>query len=108
MSTTLLKSLTTKAEIAEIIKTDYEGASIEELEALAHEITDGIVPVYYSDIIGEWQAMSAEFDGEGVARYGLPEEKEINVYKLMSLDLYAYYYDLTREAIEELEEATND
>lgn len=102
MSRTLLKSLTSKADITEIIKTDYSDKTFDELSDLQHEIVDGIMPIYNSDIIGEWQAMPSDYDGEGVNQYGLPEPDRITVYRLMELDLYAYYSDLVAELIWEL------
>lgn len=102
MSTTLVKSLTTKEEIAEIIKTDYSDKSFDQLSDLQAEITDTVMPIYTSDIIGEWQAMPSEYDNEGAAQYGLPPEKEITITRLMELDLYAYYSDLVSSLIWEL------
>lgn len=102
MSRTLLKSLTTKEEIAEIIKTDFSDKNFDELSDLQGQITDSVMPIYYSDIIGEWQAMPGDYDGQGVAEFGLPPEKEITVYKLMELDLYAYYSDIVAGLIWDL------
>lgn len=91
--TTLLKSLTTEADIRQIITTDYEGQTVSQIEDALHEITDGIMPIYNNDIIGEWQAMPSEYDGEGVSQFGLPEAERITVYRLMELDLFAFYFD---------------
>ena len=104
MATTLLKSLTTKQDIREMITTDYKGKALDELSDLQGEITESVMPIYYSDIIGEWQAMPSEYDGEGVAEFGLPPEKEITVYKLMELDLYAYYSNLVASVMCDLED----
>lgn len=104
MSTTLLKSLTTKADIRQIITTDYKGLSFDGLSDAQGEITDGVMPIYNGDIIGEWQAMPSDFDGEGVAEFGLPDPKTITVYRLMELDLYAYYSNLVATVIWELQD----
>jgi hypothetical protein len=104
MSNTLLKSLTTRADIRQIITVDYAGKSFSQLEDLQGEITDGVMPIYYGDIIGEWQAMPSEYDGEGVAEFGLPEPEKITVYRLMELDLYAYYSNLVASVLWELQD----
>lgn len=88
-----------------MITTDYKGKTFDGLSDAQGEITDSIMPIYYSDIIGEWQAMPNDYDGEGVAEFGLPPEKEITVYKLMELDLYAYYSNLVASVIWEMEDA---
>lgn len=104
MATTLLKSLTTKADIRQIIETDYKGQSARQIEDSLHEITDGIMPIYNGDIIGEWQAMPYEYNGEGVSQFGLPETDKITVYRLMELDLFAFYYDEVSHVFNELQE----
>lgn len=67
---------------------------------LLTEYADGLVPVYYSEIISEWQAMPEEFDGLGVVELGLPQD--VSVYSLMSQDLWLYYSNAVREAWDEL------
>lgn len=88
-----------------MITVDYKGFNFDGLSDAQGEITDSIMPIYYSEIIGEWQAMPSEYDGEGVAEFGLPPEKEITVYKLMELDLYAYYSNLVASVIWDMEDA---
>ena len=105
MATTLLKSLTTKEDIKHIITNDYEGQSLRQIEDALNEITDGIMPIYYNDIVGEWQAMPSEYNGEGVAQFGMPERDKITIYKLMELDLYAFYYDEVCHVFNELKDA---
>jgi hypothetical protein len=83
-----------------------EIANGEELEAIKdrqHEFIDSYIPVYYYEIIDEWKAMPNEFNDRGSAELGHGEE--INIYNLMSLDLYLYYSDLFAEAINEVEES---
>ena len=104
MSTTLLKSLATKADIRQIMTVDYAGKTFSQLEDLQGEITDGIMPIYYGDIVGEWQAMPSEYDGEGVSQFGLPEPDKITIYKLMELDLFAYYSDEVAGVLWELQD----
>lgn len=104
MATTLLKSLTTKADVRQIITGDYEKTTFDKMCDLQGEITDGIMPIYNGDIIGEWQAMPSSFDGEGVATFGLPNPETITVYLLMELDLYAYYSDLVASVLWQLQD----
>jgi len=83
-----------------------ELAQGEELEAIkdrSHEFIDSYLPVYYNGIIEEWKAMPSEYNDRGSAELGYGEE--INIYNLMSLDLYLYYSDLFNEAITEVEES---
>ncbi len=105
MSTTLLKSLTTVEDIKRMMMTDYKGFTREQLDNCQHEITDSIMPIYYGDIIGEWQAMPSGYDGRGVDEFGLPPEKEITVYRLMELDLYLFYFERVGDAFNELVDA---
>ena len=71
---------------------------------LLTEYADGLVPVYYSEILDEWRAMPSEYNGAGVAEFGLPWDKpeSASVYSLMSQDLWLYYSDAVREAWAEL------
>jgi hypothetical protein len=100
----LLKSLTTKEDIRHIITTDYNGQTLHQIEDALHEITDSIMPIYYNDIIGEWQAMPSEYNGEGVSQFGMPEPDSITIYKLMELDLFAFYFDEVSHVFNELQE----
>jgi hypothetical protein len=95
----LLKSLTTEQDIRQIITGDYEKTTFDKMCDLQAEITESILPIYYGDIIGEWQAMPNEYDNAGVIEYGLPEPEKITVYKLMELDLYHYYSDLVAKVL---------
>jgi hypothetical protein len=95
----LLKSLTSEQDIRQIITTDYEKRTFDKMCDLQGEITDSVMPIYYGDIIGEWQAMPNEYDNAGVIEYGLPEPEKITVYKLMELDLYHYYSDLVAKVL---------
>lgn len=87
-----------KQELAYELEKGY--TTIEELEDRLGEYVDSNLPIYYSDIITEWQQMPSEYDGRGIAEFGLPSEP--TVYSLMLGDLYAYYYDLLTTALGEL------
>ena len=85
------------------IKTELSnGQTLEDIKENSHEFIDGYLPVYYDGIIKEWQDMPSDYDNRGYAELG--GGGEINIYNLMSLDLYLYYTDLFNEVIEELEQ----
>ena len=85
-----------RAEIA-------NGEELEEIKDRSGEFIDSYLPVYYNGIIEEWKAMPSEYDDRGSAELGVGGE--VNIYNLMSLDLYLYYSDLFAEAINEVEES---
>ena len=65
-----------------------------------HQFADGLVPIYYSEIVQEW----ADLDEEYKDRW--PEFTEVSpdstIYSLMGIDLFNYYYDLATRAHYEL------
>jgi len=85
-----------RAEIA-------NGEELEDIKDRSGEFIDSYLPVYYNQIIDEWKAMPSEYNDRGSAELGVGGE--VNIYNLMSLDLYLYYSDLFNEAVEEVEEA---
>jgi len=85
-----------RAEIA-------NGEELEDIKDRSGEFIDSYLPVYYNQIIDEWKAMPSEYNDRGSAELG--QGGEINIYNLMSLDLYLYYSDLFNEAVEEVEES---
>ena len=64
---------------------------------------EGYLPVYYNEIVKQWQGMRSEYNDRGHTELGHLEQ-EVTIYNLMSLDLYLYYTDIFNEAIAELEE----
>lgn len=90
---------TMKEEVRDLIK---QGETFTDIQDRAGEFVDGYLPVYYNTIVREWQDMPASYNDRGHAELG--QGGEINIYNLMSLDLYLYYTDLFNEAITELEE----
>ena len=68
------------------------------------EMADSAVPVYYSDIISDWQEMDNEFV-DSWQELGQPES--LNITNLMTIDLCNYYrhqYDtIYYEVLEEKE-----
>lgn len=83
------------------IKTELaNGETLDDIKDRSNELVDSYLPVYYDGIIKEWQDMPSEYDNRGYAELG----GEVNIYSLMTSDLYLYYSDLFNEVIEELEE----
>jgi hypothetical protein len=88
----------------EEIRTELaNGEELEDIKDRQHEFIDSYLPVYYNGIIEEWKNMPSEYNDRGSSELGYGEE--INIYNLMSLDLYLYYSDLFAEAVEEVEES---
>lgn len=85
------------------IKTELSnGKTLDDIKDNSGEFIDGYLPVYYDGIIKEWQDMPSDYDNRGYAELGA--SGEINIYNLMTADLYLYYTDLFNKVIEELEE----
>ena len=94
--------MTTYTEIkTELQSALNNGEDLEQMREQSNEWVEGFVPVYYNRIVEEWQAMPSEYNDRGHAELG--QGGEINIYNLMSLDLYLYYSELVERAISELE-----
>jgi hypothetical protein len=94
--------MTTVQDIVKELRTAIEnGEELESIKDNSGEWVDGYLPVYYNRIVEEWQEMPSEYNDRGHTELGMGQE--INIYNLMSLDLYIYYTDLFNEAVEELE-----
>lgn len=93
---------TVKQMVDEIRNELAQGVELDDIKDRSHEYIDGYLPVYYSQIIDEWKQMPSEYNDRGSAELGHLDQ-EINIYNLMSLDLYVYYTDLFTEAMEEIE-----
>jgi hypothetical protein len=94
--------MTTLTDIVNELRTAIaNGEELEDIKDNSHEWVDGYLPVYYNRIVEEWQEMPSDYNDRGHAELG--QGGEINIYNLMSLDLYLYYTDLFAEAVQELE-----
>ena len=94
--------MTTLTDIVNELRTAIaNGEELEDIRDNSHEWVDGYLPVYYNRIVEEWQEMPSEYNDRGHTELGMGQE--INIYNLMSLDLYMYYSDLVSEALDELE-----
>ncbi len=76
-------------EIQELIGDFVSGKQSGYLSDLINELVDGYAPIYYGDIIKEWQEMPSEYDNRGAAELGASDGAGIQ--DLMQLDLYLYY-----------------
>ena len=95
---------TIKQQMKDEFKTEMEKGyvTLEKIQQNSGEWIDGYLPVYYNQIVEEWQKMPSEYNDRGSAELGMGQE--VTIYNLMSLDLYLYYTDIFNEAIAELEE----
>lgn len=93
-----------KAEFRQAI--DQAGETLEDIRDNSGEWIDGYLPIYYNEIVKEWQEMPSEYNNRGHAELG--QGGEINIYNLMSLDLFLYYSDIFNEAVTELEEGEEE
>jgi hypothetical protein len=91
-------------------KTEIEKGyiTLDEIRDNSGEWIDGYLPIYYNQIVEEWQAMPSEYNDRGATELGVYKENEATIYNLMSLDLYLYYTDIFNEALAELEEELVD
>lgn len=91
-----------KQQMIEEIKLELsQGEELSDIKDRQGEFVDGYLPVYYNRIVDEWKDMPSDYDNRGANELGMPAE--INIYNLMTSDLYLYYSDLFNEAIEEIE-----
>ena len=93
-----------KQQMKDEFKTEIEKGyiTLEEIQENSGEWVDGYLPVYYNQIVEEWQKMPSKYNDRGVAELGQTGTETI--YNLMSLDLYVYYTHIFNEAIAELED----
>jgi hypothetical protein len=96
--------MTIVEQMVQEIRTDLaNGQDLDDIRDRAGEYVDGYLPVYYNRIVEEWKEMPSEYNDRGHAELG--QGGEINIYNLMSLDLYVYYSELFEEALTEVEES---
>lgn len=84
----------THAEIETELRDNF--AEISRTQEL-HEWADGFVPVYYSDILADWQAMPNEFTDSWKDTCGTTVPDGMGIFGLMSIDLYNYYLAVATE-----------
>lgn len=86
----------------EEIVTALSYSTLEEIEDRSGELIDSYVPVYNNKIIEEWQVMPSEYDNRGALELGY--EGDLDIVRLMMLDLYLYYSDIFSQAMEEVKQ----
>jgi hypothetical protein len=64
-----------------------------------HEIADSLVPIYYGDIIEEWQEMPMEYSNNW--QDSITPTADTTITQLMQIDLYNYYYEKLAEILSE-------
>jgi len=93
----------TVERMVEEIRTELaSGEELDDIRDRSGEFVDSYLPVYYNGIIEEWKNMPSEYNDRGSAELGVGGE--VNIYNLMTLDLYLYYSDLFFEAVKEVED----
>lgn len=90
-------ALTTYQEIKDEILSEWDNITEDDI----HQIADGYVPVYYSEIIKEWQELPIE-ETDTWRDFGISEDASI--FTLMGYDLFNYYYQLADKAFSEIKE----
>ena len=59
-------------------------------EDLINELAESACPIYYSDIIKDWQEMPSEYS-DSWKENGIQPTEETTIFSLMGWDLYFYY-----------------
>jgi hypothetical protein len=72
-------------------------------EDLINELAESACPVYYSDIIKDWQEMPSEFN-DSWQENGIPTTEQTTIFGLMGWDLYFYYEDAYQRMYAEIKE----
>ena len=74
---------------------DQDNSTLKDLEDNISEEADGLVPIYYYDIVKEWQENGDchELTLDVVGEY----DQKAGIYKMMQSDLYLYHEQQLRE-----------
>lgn len=96
----------TREEIKDELGRNWEQLSqMPDPSDLIAELADGFVPVYSAQIIKDWAEMPHEFDDQW-KDYGYDTQRnEGGIVKLMQVDLYFYYLQMTEEIYREMKGA---
>jgi hypothetical protein len=86
----------------EEITRELSYSTLEDIEDRSGELIDSYLPVYNNRIIEEWQHMPNDYDNRGALELGY--EGDLDIVRLMTLDLYLYYSDLFSQAMEEIKQ----
>jgi hypothetical protein len=66
------------------------------------EMAEGFVPIYYGEIIKDWQEMPHEYTDNWKEHYGETIPEAVGITALMTSDLHEYYRDTTTEIYHEI------
>jgi hypothetical protein len=72
-------------------------------EDLVNELAESACPIYYSDILKDWQEMPSEWN-DSWKENGIETNQETTIFSLMGWDLYFYYESLYNIAYTEIKE----
>ena len=94
--------MNTKQQMIEELRSELSrGEELENIKDRSGEFVDSYLPIYYHEIVKEWQDMPGEYDDRGAQELGT--DGSIGIIGLMSLDLYLYYTDIFYEAVKAVE-----
>lgn len=71
-------------------------------EDILGELADSAVPIYYGEIIRDWQDMDIDWDNYWKESYGEAVPDNVGITDLMSADLYGYYQSQYQRAFDEI------
>ncbi len=74
-------------------------------EDLLNELADSATPVYYGEIIKDWQEMPSEFNDSW---QDLGTDGSAGILTLMQMDLFNYYHDSYRRIFSEVMHDTEE
>ena len=87
------------SDIKQVILDEWDYIGNDDPKGILDQFADSAVPVYYSDIIKDWQEMPSEYtDSWQDLGYGA----EAGITELMRVDLYQYYTDTFYRIHEEI------
>jgi hypothetical protein len=97
-------ALSTNSEIKATILEDWEQFENSQYpEDLLREFVDSELPIYYGDIVSEWNELPME-DSNRFWEIRSTVDKDTTIYTLMLEDLYLYYCDQFDLMFEEIKE----
>jgi hypothetical protein len=96
-------ALTTYSDIKQQLIDEWEYYITEEN---THLYAEELIPVYYSEIIEEWNQLPNEYTDVWHDYVG-ELNSNTRITTLMSYDLFQYYFDLVDKAFNEIKEADN-
>lgn len=99
----------TYAEIKSVILDEWEMLTNDAYpEDRLTEMAEGFVPIYYGEIIRDWQDMPHEYTDNWKEHYGQAVPEQVGITELMTSDLYEYYRDTTTGIYHEIKKDKED